>query len=168
MEEAATGLTQSFAPIKQICTHVCAFHCYAHDTTRQVSTKGKTSWSNTRSSGCSCLHSSHPSLRQVRAHHYCRHLNQDMRQCVIYDSDQPDARLIGIEYIISQRLFDTLPADEKVLWHSHVYEVKSGHLLIPPLPEAAIQPELQDLVGTYGKTWHTWQVRAGRGRGGGL
>ena len=30
--------------------------------------------------------------RQVVAHHYCAHINQDMRQCVIYDSDKKDAR----------------------------------------------------------------------------
>lgn len=46
-----------------------------------------------------------------------------MRQCIIYDSDAPDARLIGIEYIISRRLYEELPEDEKKYWHSHVYEV---------------------------------------------
>jgi len=28
-------------------------------------------------------------------------------QCVIYDSDEPNARLIGIEYIISENVFKT-------------------------------------------------------------
>lgn len=27
-----------------------------------------------------------------------------MRQCVIYDSDKPDARLIGIEYIVAEEV----------------------------------------------------------------
>ncbi len=35
------------------------------------------------------------------------------------DSDQPSARLIGIEYIISERLLKTLPEEEKRFWHSH-------------------------------------------------
>lgn len=26
----------------------------------------------------------------------------DDRQCIIYDSDRPDARLIGIEYVVSE------------------------------------------------------------------
>ncbi len=26
------------------------------------------------------------------AHHYCSHINEDVRQCVIYDSDKKDAR----------------------------------------------------------------------------
>eukprot|EP00882_Tetradesmus_deserticola_P021997 GHRQ01023866.1.p1 GENE.GHRQ01023866.1~~GHRQ01023866.1.p1 ORF type:complete len:102 (-),score=22.65 GHRQ01023866.1:657-962(-) len=32
----ATSALQSFPPLNKICQHVCAFHCYAHDTTRQV------------------------------------------------------------------------------------------------------------------------------------
>jgi hypothetical protein len=51
------------------------------------------------------------------------HLNEDVRQCVIYDSPDKHGRLIGVEYIISARLFEQLPAEEKKYWHSHVYEV---------------------------------------------
>ncbi len=56
------------------------------------------------------------------------HYNQDMRQCAIFDSPEADARLIGVEYIISEKLFDTLSDEEKKLWHSHEYEVKGGIL----------------------------------------
>lgn len=56
---------------------------------------------------------------------------------MIYDPDKPNARLIGIEYIISEKLFQTLPEEEKKLWHSHVYEVKSGVLITPRLPNVA-------------------------------
>lgn len=66
--------------------------------------------------------------KQVEAHHYCMHYNQDMRQCAIFDSPEADARLIGVEYIISEKLFDTLSDEEKKLWHSHEYEVKGGIL----------------------------------------
>ena len=61
---------------------------------------------------------------QVEAHHYCSHLNEEVRQCIIYDSANNNARLIGIEYIISRRLFESLPEEEKKLWHSHQYEVR--------------------------------------------
>jgi Protein of unknown function (DUF1264) len=60
---------------------------------------------------------------KVPAHHFCSHRNEEFRQCVIYDSDEPNARLIGIEYIISRRLFEDLPDHEKKYWHSHKYEV---------------------------------------------
>ncbi len=64
--------------------------------------------------------------RQVEANHFCTHLNEDFHQCVIYDANRSDAKLIGIEYIVSRKLFETLPEDEKKLWHSHDYEVGSG------------------------------------------
>ncbi len=96
--------------------------------------------------------------RQVEANHFCTHLSEDFHQCVIYDSDRRDAKLIGIEYIVSERIFRTLPDEEKRLWHSHDYEVKSGELIAPGVPELAGHGFMQTLVTTYGKTWHTWQV----------
>lgn len=96
--------------------------------------------------------------RQVEANHFCTHLTEDFHQCVIYDSREPDARLIGIEYIVSERVFKTLPDDEKRLWHSHRYEVKSGQLIAPGISEAAEHAVMADLVTTYGKTWHCWQI----------
>jgi len=46
-----------------------------------------------------------------------------MRQCLIYDSPEKGARLIGVEYMITPKLYDTLDQEEKKLWHSHEYEV---------------------------------------------
>ena len=67
---------------------------------------------------------------QVEAHHFCACPNEDVRQCVIYDSDKPNARLIGLEYIISSELFEGLPEEEKIYWHSHKFEVSSGTLQV--------------------------------------
>jgi hypothetical protein len=125
----ATTAIQSFKPLKNIGEHVCGFHFYSDDMNRQV-----------------------------EAHHYCSCINDDFRQCLIYDSDKQDAKLIGIEYIISAKLFNQLPEDEKKLWHSHVYEVTSGTLVAPRVPTVAEKSMLKDLIKTYGKTWHTWQV----------
>ena len=99
--------------------------------------------------------------RQIIAQHYCSHLSDEVLQCVLYDSEKKDARLIGVEYIVSARIFESLPADEKKLWHSHNYEVKSGVLTAPGAPEAAEKDLMKVLIGTYGKTWHTWQVDRG-------
>lgn len=96
--------------------------------------------------------------RQVEAHHFCIHLQPDLHQCIIFDSNRADARLIGIEYIISAERFRRLPEYEKRLWHSHHYEVKSGQLIAPGIPELAEKAYFEDLVTTYGKTFHTWQV----------
>ncbi len=95
---------------------------------------------------------------QMEAHHYCAVLNEEVIQCAIYDGNTREARLMGVEYIISGRLFAGLPDAEKALWHSHVHEVKSGQLIAPGLPPAAERALMEKLVGTYGKTWHTWHT----------
>ncbi|PPS01478.1 hypothetical protein GOBAR_AA19197 [Gossypium barbadense] len=56
--ETATGAIQSFRPIKQIHQHLCAFHFFGYDMTRQV-----------------------------EAHHFCAHQNEEMRQWPIERQD---------------------------------------------------------------------------------
>lgn len=70
--------------------------------------------------------------------------------------------------MISAALFKTLSPTEKKLWHSHIFEVKSGMLILPGpngLPtgiwEEAETKEMEQVVGLYGKTYHFWQVDKG-------
>ena len=70
--------------------------------------------------------------------------------------------------MITSRLYKTLPEEERKLWHSHVYEVKSGMLIMPTpavVPtavwEAAEQKEMEDVIDLYGKTYHFWEVDQG-------
>lgn len=95
---------------------------------------------------------------QMEAHHYCSILNEEVIQCVIYDGNVENAHLMGVEYIISARLFEGLPTKEKAYWHSHSHEVTSGQLVAPGIPEPAEHALMQKLVNTYGKTWHTWHT----------
>ena len=95
---------------------------------------------------------------QMEAHHYCSILNEEVTQCVIYDGNVKDAKIMGVEYIVSERLYKTLPAAEKSLWHSHVQEVKSGQLIAPGIPQVAEHELMKKLISTYGKTWHTWHT----------
>ncbi|RKK97663.1 hypothetical protein BFJ70_g1679 [Fusarium oxysporum] len=150
---AGAAVTQEFRPVKHICAHLNAFHAYADDPSRFVETN-----------------------------HYCAHLStsltitpiqsltpadEDVRQCLLYDSDEPNARLIGIEYMVTPKLYETLDKEERKLWHSHVYEVKSGMLIMPnrAVPESAWQVaenyEMDQVVQLYGKVYHLWQTDRG-------
>merc|ERR1711879_66825 len=84
-----------------------------------------------------------------------------VHQCLIFDSNEENARLIGVEYVVSERLFKTLPEDEKKLWHSHHYEVKSGMLVLPGVPSVAEHTFMEGFIKTYGKVFHFWQVDRG-------
>ena len=122
----------------------------------ETSVRGTSGYARTKQRGHGCN-----MKRQVIAQNYCSHLSDEVLQCVLYESEKKDARLIGVEYIVSAKIFESLPADEKKFWHSHNYEVKSGALTAPGAPEAAEKDLMKVLIGTYGKTWHTWQVDRG-------
>ena len=127
--DAGAALLQDRPPIEAINAYLDGFHFY----------------------------NGHPA-GQMEAHHYCSILNEDVIQCTIYDGNVRDAKLMGVEYIISGALFGSLPEPEKKLWHSHVHEVKSGQLVAPGIPAPAEHALMEKLVGTYGKTWHTWHT----------
>ena len=49
---------------------------------------------------------------QMEAHHFCHQVNEDFAQCVLFDGNGKGANLNGIEYIISGKIFETLPEDD--------------------------------------------------------
>ena len=98
--------------------------------------------------------------QQMEAHHYCRQVNQDFAQCVLFDGNGRDANLNGIEYIISEALFETLPPQERRFWHPHNAEILSGQLVAPGLPAVAETALMKSKMNSYGKTWHLWSTGA--------
>jgi hypothetical protein len=101
---------------------------------------------------------------QMEAHHFCRQVNEDFAQCALFDGHTRDARLNGIEYIISEKLFEQLPKEERQYWHPHNYEILSGQLIGPRLPDAAEKELMRAKMNSYGKTWHVWNTgHAGKG-----
>jgi Protein of unknown function (DUF1264) len=95
---------------------------------------------------------------QMVAHHFCSQVNEDFAQCVIFDGNTRDANLNGIEYIISEKLFNQLPAEERQYWHPHNYEILSGQLVGPGLPDVAEKTLMKGKINSYGKTWHVWKT----------
>lgn len=98
---------------------------------------------------------------QMEAHHFCRQVNEDFAQCALFDGNGVESNLTGIEYIISEKLFEALPAEERPYWHPHNGEILSGQLVAPNLPEAAEKELMRAKMNSYGKTWHTWHTRNG-------
>ncbi|HEN8797830.1 TPA: OBAP family protein [Pseudomonas putida] len=129
MLEAGAATLQSKPPIDAINAYLDGFHFY----------------------------NGHPGV-QMEAHHYCSILNEDVIQCVIFDGNAKDAKIMGVEYIIDEKLFAGLAAKEKAMWHSHGFEVSSGQLVAPGIPAPAEHLLMKRLARTYGKTWHTWHT----------
>jgi hypothetical protein len=79
----------------------------------------------------------------------------------LHEGDGKEARLIGIEYIITDRVFNNLATEEQKYWHSHAHDIKTGSFIAPRLPDSLENPLARDLVRTYGKTWLLWQTDKG-------
>jgi hypothetical protein len=101
---------------------------------------------------------------QLEAHHFCQQMNEDFMQCALFDGNTSAANLIGVEYIISARLFDNLPEEEKKYWHPHNGEILSGQLVAPGLPVLADKALMRSKMNSYGKTWHTWDTSRNTGK----
>lgn len=127
--EAGANVLQDVTPVKQIGVYINGFHVMRDQPT---------------------LH--------MEAHHYCNERNEEFSQCVIYDGNREDANLIGVEYIISERLFETLAPEERKMWHPHNYEILGGTLIGPGLPDVAEKAFMKKKLNSYGKTWHLWDT----------
>ena len=46
---------------------------------------------------------------QLEEHHYCHQMNQDFTECVLFGGNTKTANMNGLEYIISEKLFNTRP-----------------------------------------------------------
>src|SRR3954471_17754889 len=90
--ETGAHAMQDITPIKQIGVYMVGFHPMKDD----------------------------PS-HQMEAHHYCNQVNEDFAQCVLFDGNTKQANLNGVEYIVSEKLYHTLPDAERKYWHPHNY-----------------------------------------------
>lgn len=127
--EAGAKVLQSSTPLKPFDVHVVGFHPMRDQPEHQM-----------------------------EAHHYCHQVNEDFAQCTLFDGSGAKARLNGIEYIISEKLFATLPAGERAFWHPHNGEILSGQLVAPGIPAAAEKALMRQKMNSYGKTWHVWNT----------
>ncbi|MFC7475088.1 OBAP family protein [Dankookia sp. GCM10030260] len=99
----------------------------------------------------------HPD-KQMEAHHFCHVVNEDLMQCALFDGNTRSANLTGLEFIVSARLFATLPPAERGYWHPHNAEILSGQLVAPGIPAAAEHALMASKMNSYGKTWHVWDT----------
>ncbi len=100
-----------------------------------------------------------PKLQFVTQHYCAAHSggpDGDVFQCVLFDGTGKNAKLIGIEYLISDAAYRKLPESEKKYWHAHTYEVLGGGLIAPGMEPKEESAFMKVVLTTWGKAWHTW------------
>jgi hypothetical protein len=121
------GDNKRLAPVANLHAHFCGIHLAKKDPRFQIATQ-----------------------------HYCAQVSDEVHQCLLFDSCEKGAKLLGVEYIISDRLYRELADEEKKYWHAHTYEVLSGGLIAPGMAPEDELKFMKVLLNTWGKTWHTW------------
>lgn len=94
----------------------------------------------------------------LRVEHFCKPHDRVMMVCQLYDSNSVNATLIGIEYIIPQAQYDSLPNRDKPFWHAHREELKPERAdpMMPELSPEQAQAEMVKMLPTWDKVIITW------------
>jgi hypothetical protein len=89
-------------------------------------------------------------------YHDRRPLNDHVSQCLIFDGPGPEARLIGVEYLVSDEVYRRMPAEERIYWHDHQYDGDADLLPSPTRSGADEEATLAKVRTLWGKVYHTW------------
>lgn len=90
------------------------------------------------------------------AHHYCKTVAGGLIECQLYDSDKPDAKLVGVEMVVSAEVYNTFSEAEKALWHYHKTEIPVVNATLPDLTPEEAAKVAKSLEETYGKVYILW------------
>jgi len=83
-------------------------------------------------------------------HHYCKVLADDPQiVCIIFESTEPNAQLVQVEYIMAKKLTRNAVSlkDWNKYWHDHKVEIAGGRVQVLDLPRDKAK-EVADLVST--------------------
>lgn len=92
-------------------------------------------------------------------HHYCKPVSDGkVFQCLLFESTDPKAKLVGIEYFIAKDLTRKLPA---IQWHryfhDHRVEIATGRVKVLDMPDDQAAKVAEAAMETDGVIYHLWQ-----------
>ncbi len=97
-----------------------------------------------------------PKMPDMVVHHYCKQVAGQLTECQLYDSDKPDARLIGVEMVVDAATYKKFSKKEKALWHYHKVEIPKVDAELPGLSPEEAAKILKGMEETYGKVYILW------------
>jgi uncharacterized protein DUF1264 len=91
-------------------------------------------------------------------HHFCKGISDQILQCLLFESSDPKAKLVGIEYFVAKDLSRKLPA---IQWHRHFHdhevEIATGRVQVLAMPEDQAKKVAEAAAKTDGIIYHLWQ-----------
>lgn len=92
-------------------------------------------------------------------HHYCKGISDTIFQCLLFESTDPNAPLVAVEYFVAKELARTLPLIQwHRFFHDHQQEIDTGRLFILDIEDENKIKEIAVAAGkTDGVIYHLWQ-----------
>ena len=94
------------------------------------------------------------------AHHRCKQV-AGLTECQLYDSDEKDAQLVGVEVVVDTKTYQGFSDVEKKLWHYHKEEIPKVNAKLPDLSPEEAAKVVKSLEETYGKIYLLWDPSSG-------
>ncbi len=108
-----------------------------------------------------------PNMPDMVVHHYCKQVSGGLTECQLYDSDKPDARLIGVEMVVDPATYNNFSKKEKALWHYHRTEIPKVDAVLPDVSPEEAAKTLKSMEESYGKVYILYSLEPGKERSAG-
>jgi len=91
-------------------------------------------------------------------HHYCKAVSPEVFECLIYDTTDPKAMLVQVEYFVAKTVSrPNVPLETwNKFYHDHAVEIASGTVKVLDLPEEQAKKVAEAAAQTDGIIFHLW------------
>lgn len=97
-----------------------------------------------------------PGNAEMTVHKYCKSVIGNMMQCQLYDGNDGDSRLVGVETMVGSEMYSTFTADEKKLWMPTKDLMQTTMASMPDLDAEQFNNVAQSLSNKYSKVYLLW------------
>ena len=91
-------------------------------------------------------------------HHYCKAVSDTVFECLIYESTDPKALLVQVEYFIAKSVTRTsVPLNVwNKFYHDHAVEIASGRVQVLDMPDDQAKKTAEAAAKTDGIIFDLW------------
>ena len=96
-------------------------------------------------------------------HYYCKPINSDIIQCILFESTDANARMTEVEYMVSKKLARSIISkwSHQKNWHNHKQEIETERVAILNPSDFKAQAYLVKYFSdTDGVIFHLWPADA--------
>jgi len=91
-------------------------------------------------------------------HHYCKSVSPEVLQCLLFESTEQNALLVGIEYMVAKPVARAaVPVKTwNKFYHDHEVEIATGRVQVLDMPEDKAKEVAGAAAKTDGIIFHLW------------